>query len=86
MTASLSLWRAATAGLVLGLLFSGSSLADERSSSPPDADRPVDADASSAARQLTAWVLETGDNQGLPFLIIDKINAEVLAFDREGQH
>ncbi|MDQ3125889.1 MAG: L,D-transpeptidase, partial [Pseudomonadota bacterium] len=64
----------------------GSSLADERSWSPGDAGRPVDADASSAARQMTAWVLETADNQGLPFLIIDKINAEVSAFDREGQH
>jgi hypothetical protein len=85
LTASQSLWRA-TAGLVLGLLFSGSSLADERSWSPGDPDRRVDADAPSAARQLKAWVLETADNQGLPFLIIDKINAEVLAFDREGQH
>lgn len=86
MTANPSLWRAATAGLVLGLLFSGSSLADEHSWSSGDPDRLVDADAPSAARQLKAWVVETADNQGLPFLIIDKINAEALAFDREGQH
>ena len=85
MTANPSLWRVASAGLLLGLLFWGSSLADERSYSPGDPDRLVDADAPSAARQLTAWVLETADNQGLPFLIIDKINAEALAFDREGQ-
>lgn len=82
MTARLSLWRAATAGLALGLLFPGSSLADERSWSP---NGPADVVASSAARQLTAWVLATADNQGLPFLIIDKVGAEVLAFDREGQ-
>lgn len=85
MTASQSLWRVA-AGLALGLLLSEASLADERSWSPGDPERRVAADASSAARQLKAWVLETADNQGLPFLIIDKINAEVLAFDREGQH
>ncbi|WP_439478252.1 L,D-transpeptidase [Brevundimonas sp.] len=85
MTARQSLWRAATAGLALGLLFSGSSLADERSWSPGGPNGPVDADASAAAGQLKAWVLERADNQGLPFLIIDKINAEVLAFDREGQ-
>jgi len=30
-------------------------------------------------------VRETADNQGLPFLVVDKINAQVLAFDREGQ-
>ncbi|MDP1912900.1 L,D-transpeptidase [Brevundimonas sp.] len=85
MTAPPSLWRAATGGLALGLLFVGSGLADERSGAPGSPDRPVEADASSAARQLKAWVLETADNQGLPFLIIDKINAEVLAFNREGQ-
>ncbi|MBW8302735.1 MAG: L,D-transpeptidase [Brevundimonas sp.] len=28
---------------------------------------------------------ETADNQGLPFLIIDKVGAQVLVFDREGQ-
>ncbi len=82
MTASLSLWRAAAAGLALGLLFPAPSLADERFGSPGG---PADAVASSAARQLTAWVLATADNQGLPFLIIDKVDAEVLAFDREGQ-
>jgi len=85
LTARPSLWRAATGGLALGLLFAGSGLADERSWAPGSPDRPVEADASSAARQLKAWVLETADNQGLPFLIIDKINAEALAFDREGQ-
>lgn len=81
MTASLCLWRAATAGLALGLLFAAPSLADDRSRSPGG---PAEAVASSAARELTAWVLATADNQGLPFLIIDKVGAEVLVFDREG--
>lgn len=74
---------AATTGLALGLVFAGSSLADERAYAPGDTGRL--ADASSATRQVTAWVLETADNQGLPFLIVDKINARVFAFDREGQ-
>ena len=86
MTASLSLWRAATAaGLALGLFIPEASLAGQRSWSPDGPDRPGETDAISAAGQLTAWVLETADNQGLPFLIIDKINAEVSAFDREGR-
>lgn len=72
----------ATAALTLGLLFAWPSLADARPSSPAGL---TEADASSDARQVTAWVLETADNQGLPFLIVDKINAQVLAFDREGR-
>lgn len=75
-------WLCATAGLALGLLFAGSSLADERPGTP---EAMADADASSDVRQITAWVLETADNQGLPFLVVDKNNARVLAFDREGQ-
>ncbi len=76
---------ALTTGLTLGLVFAGTSQADERPWSPGDPRGLVEADASTAARQVTAWVLETADNQGLPFLIVDKINARVLAFDREGR-
>lgn len=76
---------AATAGLVLGLVFAGSSLADERPNSPGNPGGMVDADASSDARHVTAWVLETADNQGLPFVIIDKVDARVFVFDGEGQ-
>ncbi|WP_271085081.1 L,D-transpeptidase [Brevundimonas sp. NIBR11] len=40
--------------------------------------------ASPAVQQLKSWVLETGDNQGSPFVLIDKVNAEVFAFSRDG--
>ena len=88
MTASRSLWGGATAGLALGLLIASASLAEARPNSP---DTPgnlgglAGVDASPATRQVMAWVLETADNQGLPFVIIDKIDARVLAFDREGR-
>lgn len=88
MTATRSLWGAATAGLALGLLIASASLAEERAHSP---DSPVDlgglaeVDASPATRQVMAWVLDTADNQGLPFVIVDKIKAQALAFDREGR-
>lgn len=75
---------AAVAGLVFGVGLAGNSLADVG----PDSGGPgrvAAADASTATGQVTAWVLETADNQGLPFLIVDKINARVLAFDREGR-
>lgn len=71
--------------MVLGLALAGSSLAEGL---PYAASAPVtlaEADASSGARGMTAWVLQTGDNQGLPFLIIDKIDAQVFAFDRNGR-
>ncbi len=88
MTASRSLWGGATAGLALGLLIASASLAEARPNSP---DTPgnlgglAGVDASPATRQVMAWVLDTADNQGLPFVIIDKIDARVLAFDREGR-
>ena len=71
----------AAAGLALGLGVSPACLAAERPYSPED---PVAA-VSSGAGQVKAWVLETADNQGLPFIIVDKVNAQVLAFDREGR-
>lgn len=73
---------AATAALALVLVCAGTSRADE---SLRSASGLAETEASSDARQITAWVLETGDNQGLPFLVVDKINARVLAFDRQGQ-
>lgn len=79
------LWLAATAGLALGLFFAGSSLADERPYPPSNPGLPADTEASAAVREVEAWIRETADNQGLPFLIVDKINAQVFAFDREGR-
>ncbi|MDB5471659.1 MAG: L,D-transpeptidase [Caulobacter sp.] len=40
--------------------------------------------ASADTRRLAAWVLATGDSQGLPFLIVDKVAARVFAFDGQG--
>ena len=34
---------------------------------------------------MADWVVGTGDNQGLPFAIIDKVNAKVYAFNRYGR-
>lgn len=75
-----ALWLA-TAALACGLIFAQSSQAAARSYSPNDRDAVV----SSAAAEVTSWISETADNQGLPFLIVDKVNAQVLAFDPEGR-
>lgn len=75
---------ATAAGLVVGLAFAQACLADEHAYSPGGRGA-ADATESSIANEVAAWVRETADNQGLPFLVIDKINAQVLAYDGEGR-
>jgi len=71
-------------GLAFGLIFAVSSTAAARQQIAPGQGDTVERGASPAVRQLKSWVLETGDNQGLPFVLIDKVNAQVLAFSRDG--
>jgi hypothetical protein len=40
---------------------------------------------SGMAAEVTNWVIASGDNGGLPFMVIDKVAAEVAVFDGEGQ-
>lgn len=37
-----------------------------------------------AVRSIFDWIARSDDNQGLPFIIIDKVNAEVFVFDGSG--
>lgn len=37
------------------------------------------------AQRVLSWVSETGDNAGLPFVVIDKTNAMIVAFDASGK-
>lgn len=41
--------------------------------------------ASKDTRRVADWVMATGDNGGLPFVIIDKIEAKVFVFDTVGR-
>jgi hypothetical protein len=41
--------------------------------------------ASDDARQVADWVAASGDNQSLPFVIVDKVNAKVFLFDDHGR-
>jgi len=36
------------------------------------------------ALEMISWVARSNDNQGLPFIVIDKVGAEVFVFDRMG--
>ena len=40
---------------------------------------------SNDARDTADWVAASHDNQGLPFIVIDKVNAVVFAFDATGR-
>jgi hypothetical protein len=41
-------------------------------------------DSSPVARELAHWVVASSDNRNLPFLVIDKAQARVFAFDAQG--
>ncbi|MDQ0464388.1 hypothetical protein QO010_002169 [Caulobacter ginsengisoli] len=41
--------------------------------------------ASSNARRVADWVIASGDNGGLPFVIIDKVQARVFVFRADGR-
>ena len=40
---------------------------------------------STEARQTADWVLDVRDHAGLPFMIVDKVQARVFVFDGEGK-
>jgi hypothetical protein len=41
--------------------------------------------ASSDARQIADWIVDSADNAGLPFVIVDKIDARIFVFDPGGR-
>lgn len=41
--------------------------------------------ASWAVRDTANWVVDSGDNLGMPFMIVDKVQARVLLFDAQGE-
>jgi len=41
--------------------------------------------ASREARQLADWIVDAANNQGLPFVILDKVDAKLFVFDAGGR-
>jgi hypothetical protein len=41
--------------------------------------------ASRDVRHIADWVMDSGDNKGLPFVIIDKVDAKIFVFDAGGR-
>lgn len=45
----------------------------------------ADETASNDTRRMASWIAASGDNRGLPFVIIDKVDAKVFVFDAQAQ-
>lgn len=72
---------------VLGLLWAASPAWASGSAVESDLKRAFFAQeqASRDVRHIADWVVDSGDNQGLAFVIIDKPNARVFVFDARGR-
>ena len=68
--------------LVVGLSPFGQPLASRR---PDLRARLVQAQASQEVQDLAGWIVDSADNQSLPFLLVDKKDARVFAFGADGQ-
>lgn len=44
-----------------------------------------DAPASAEARHVAHWALHSGDSAGMPYMVVDKVAAQVFVFDRHGR-
>lgn len=69
---------AALGAMVLALLLSAPA------ASARGTDTAVLPEASAAITDLRTWVLQSGDNQGLAFVIVDKRQGQVAAYDAGG--
>lgn len=54
---------------------------------PPPKPVPIGVPESASAEvyEVARWVVESGDNARLPFLLVDKVNAQVLVFSPAGE-
>jgi len=41
--------------------------------------------APDAVKKMASWIMETGDNRGRPFVIVDKVEAKVFAFGKSAE-
>lgn len=40
---------------------------------------------SSEVRNIAQWAVQSGDHKGLPFIVVDKVNAQAVVFDSSGR-
>lgn len=91
LAAMMALQTAAAAGDARSASLVLASASEVLSATPPPAKPPTGKRAdfgqqavSGDVLGLAAWVVDSADNQGMPFMIVDKVNAQVLVFDTDG--
>lgn len=87
--------KSATAALVLSLsamtawtpssAWAAVGVAKAHKAQPAAEQAPPAQPTSALGLELAAWVLANGDNNGLPFAVIDKVAAEVLVYGADGE-
>ena len=50
-----------------------------------DSAKPAEDTPSPDAWQIIDWVIASHDNNGMPFIVVDKVAAHVFAYDSSGQ-
>ncbi len=81
-SASSALWLGSVLLIVSNGVFAGAEPAPGQSSaSMVDFQQES---ASSEVRYVAGWIINSGDNRGMPYAIIDKVNAKVFVFDTGG--
>ncbi len=81
-------WLLGAAAVFALAFWSAQAPAAEEEASPSQPVRRADFARERAARSLREfadWVVDSGDHKGLPFVIIDKLNARVFVFDASGK-
>jgi hypothetical protein len=82
LSAACSSWRCALFALGLSLATAWASNSAAQTAQRADLGQER---ASAQTAQFADWVLDSRDNQGMPFMIVDKINARVFLFDAQGR-
>lgn len=68
----------------LGLLLGLAPMAQAAPAEPSTPTDPALRSASAEVREVARWVVGSRDNAGMPFLLVDKVNAQVFVFDSSG--
>jgi hypothetical protein len=78
--------RAATMALAMVLAGLGMQAACAAADAPPARRADFGHEGPSEdARHVADWALDSGDNAGMPFVVVDKVNARVFVFDPQGR-
>ena len=73
---------------VLALALAGAAMQSAVAADAPAAVRRADfaqERASPDARHIADWALHSGDNAGMPFVVVDKVNAKLFVFAPDGR-